>query len=233
MGLRRDKVQVYLRAFIFCPEQTIRKRQRIKSKDPCKKWKNICQRAQYTSSWTRGLTSWEEKRWSINRAKKIPQEDNILGKHVLYFWAYTRIFLAIASGATPIGSASRAPDRKKSTEKKTKRLEPMIGYKYPPTDSGATYIRSTGDASNNKDQLVDKWYRRNRLPFVDNELWLHCRQNKDRLLPSGVIYESLKNKRTNSNILHILTVKQGCDIWFSSCVIVTKFECHVWNISWR
>jgi hypothetical protein len=31
--------------------------------------------------------------------------------------------------------------------------------------------------------------RRNRLPFVDNKLRLHYRQNKDRLLPSGVIYE--------------------------------------------
>jgi hypothetical protein len=75
-----------------------------------------------------------------------------------------------------------------------KRLEPAIGYKYPPTDSGATYIRSTGGASNDKDQLVDNWYRRNRLPFVNNELRLHCRQ-KDKLLPSGVICESLKNKK--------------------------------------
>jgi hypothetical protein len=43
-----------------------------------------------------------------------------------------------------------------------------------------------------KNQLVDKWLRGNRLYFVNNELRLHCRQNKDRLLPSGAIYESLK-----------------------------------------
>jgi hypothetical protein len=33
----------------------------------------------------------------------------------LYFGAYTRKNSAIASGATPIGSTGRAPDRKKST----------------------------------------------------------------------------------------------------------------------
>jgi hypothetical protein len=31
-------------------------------------------------------------------------------KRSKYFWAYTRIFLTIASGATPTGSASRSPD---------------------------------------------------------------------------------------------------------------------------
>jgi hypothetical protein len=31
--------------------------------------------------------------------------------------------------------------------------------------------------------------RHNRLPFVDNNLQLHCRQNKNQLLPSGVIHE--------------------------------------------
>jgi hypothetical protein len=36
-----------------------------------------------------------------------------------------------------------------------------------------------------KNQLVDKWFRYNQLRFVNNELRLHCRQNKDRLLPSG------------------------------------------------
>jgi hypothetical protein len=58
----------------------------------------------------------------------------------------------------------RAPDRKKSTEE---------GWEVAM-----------------KNQLVDKWYRHNRLHFVNNELWLHCRQNKGRLLPSGAIYES-------------------------------------------
>jgi hypothetical protein len=61
--------------------------------------------------------------------------------------------LAIASGATPIGSAGRAPDRKDNFEKefdrkKKKKLEPMIGYKYPSIASGTTYIRSIGCAPN-------------------------------------------------------------------------------------
>jgi hypothetical protein len=84
----------------------------------------------------------------------------------IYFWAYTRIFLAIASGATPIESAvTHLIER--SRQKKGEKLKPMI-----------------------KNELVDKWFRRNRLHFVNNELRLHCRQNKYRLLPSGAIYES-------------------------------------------
>jgi hypothetical protein len=57
----------------------------------------------------------------------------------------------IDSGATPIGSASRTPDRrtnlrKNSTKemKKRKKLEPMIDYKYPTIASGATPIGSAG-----------------------------------------------------------------------------------------
>jgi hypothetical protein len=44
------------------------------------------------------------------------------------------------------------------------------------------------------DQLEEKYKRRNRLPFVDNKLRLHYRQNKDRLLPSGVTYELSKEQ---------------------------------------
>jgi hypothetical protein len=43
-------------------------------------------------------------------------------------------------------------------------------------------------------QLEEKYKRCNRLPFVDNKLQLHCRQNKDRLLPSEVIYELSKDQ---------------------------------------
>jgi hypothetical protein len=43
-------------------------------------------------------------------------------------------------------------DRKKgrNTKKKKKKLEPMIGYKYPSIALGATYIMSTGYAPHNK-----------------------------------------------------------------------------------
>jgi hypothetical protein len=58
----------------------------------------------------------------------------------------------IDSGATPIGSAGRAPDRKSISreriwqEGKKKKLEPMIDYKYPTIASGATPIGSAGRA---------------------------------------------------------------------------------------
>jgi hypothetical protein len=58
----------------------------------------------------------------------------------------------IDSGATPIGSAGRAPDRKSISrerirqEGKKKKLEPIIDYKYPTIASGATPIGSAGRA---------------------------------------------------------------------------------------
>jgi hypothetical protein len=60
----------------------------------------------------------------------------------------------IDSGATPIGSAGRAPDRltilrKNLTRRRRRRgtnFEPMIDYKYPTIASGATPIESAGRA---------------------------------------------------------------------------------------
>jgi hypothetical protein len=69
-------------------------------------------------------------------------------------------------GATPIGRAVAHPiDR--SRQKVGEKSKLMI-----------------------KSQLIDTWFRRNRLHFVSKELWLHCRQNEHRLLPSGAIHES-------------------------------------------
>jgi hypothetical protein len=56
----------------------------------------------------------------------------------------------IDSGATPIRSACRTPDRKSISrerirqEGKKKKLEPMIDYKYPTIASGDTPIESAG-----------------------------------------------------------------------------------------
>jgi hypothetical protein len=55
----------------------------------------------------------------------------------------------IDSGASPIGSAGRAPDRKSILRKNLRRrrkFEPMIDYKYPTIASGATPIGSAGRA---------------------------------------------------------------------------------------
>jgi hypothetical protein len=64
----------------------------------------------------------------------------------LYFLAYTRKKLAIASGATPIRSAVVHPIER-SQQKKDGKLKPII-----------------------KNQMGDKWCRRNQLHFVNNEL---------------------------------------------------------------
>jgi hypothetical protein len=63
----------------------------------------------------------------------------------------------IDSGATPIGSADRAPDRKTISRNSTRRrrgrrskLEPMIDYKYPTIALGATPIGSAGRAPDEK-----------------------------------------------------------------------------------
>jgi hypothetical protein len=64
----------------------------------------------------------------------------------------------IDSGATPIGSAGRAPDRKSISRKNLTRrdkeeelnLEPMIDYKYLTIAPGATPIGSAGRAPDEK-----------------------------------------------------------------------------------
>jgi hypothetical protein len=60
----------------------------------------------------------------------------------------------------------RAPDRKKST-KEGEESKLVI-----------------------KNKLMDRRIRHNWLHLVSKELWLHCRQNEHRLLPSGAIHES-------------------------------------------
>jgi hypothetical protein len=74
-------------------------------------------------------------------------QEIVYGKGMSIFLSlYPKKKLAIASGATPIGSAVAHPIER-SRQKKGEKLKPMI-----------------------KNQLVDKWFRRNRLYFVNNEL---------------------------------------------------------------
>jgi hypothetical protein len=86
-----------------------------------------------------------EKSLNANHIKKY-RKRQYMEQVCLYFLAYTRKNSAIASGATPIGSAIAHPIER-SRQKKDGKLKPMI-----------------------KNQLVDKWFRRNRLHFVNNEL---------------------------------------------------------------
>jgi hypothetical protein len=73
--------------------------------------------------------------------------------------------LAIASEATRIGSTVAHPIER-SRQKEGEKSKLII-----------------------KSQLMDAWFRRNRLHFVGKELRPHCRQNEHRLLPSGAIHE--------------------------------------------
>jgi hypothetical protein len=57
----------------------------------------------------------EMNKLSANHAEKTYHKRQHVKQTCLYFLAYTRKISAIASGATPIGSAGRAPDKKKST----------------------------------------------------------------------------------------------------------------------
>jgi hypothetical protein len=57
--------------------------------------------------------------------------------------------LAIASGATPIGSAGRAPD-KKSRQKEDEEIEAYDRLQITAHSFGSSYIRSTGGTLNNK-----------------------------------------------------------------------------------
>jgi hypothetical protein len=94
----------------------------------------------------------------------------------------------------------------------------MIDYKYPIIASGATPIGSAGRAPDDILSWIKEQRRQEKI-------------SKASLLPSGgSLYQSRLN---NPNIFRIETVKQGCDIWFSSCVIATKLECRDWNISRR
>jgi hypothetical protein len=122
----------------------------------------------------------------------------------LYFWAYTQKNSAIASGATPIGSAVAHPIER-CRQKKDEKL--WWKTSWWTSDLGIMgYISST----TNFDYIVDKI----KIDYSHRELFMRV-------------------KKDNSIISCIETVKQGCDIWFSSCVIATKLECRGWNISWR
>jgi hypothetical protein len=61
-----------------------------------------------------------------------------------------------------------------------------------------------------KNQLVDKWFRRNRLYFVNKRTFDYI---VDKIKIDYSHRELLMRvKKDNSNILYIETVKQGCDI---------------------
>jgi hypothetical protein len=154
--------------------------------------------------------------------KGIRQKSDANSKGVS-FGVYTRKYSTIASGATTIGSAERA-------------LDDFIELCYDPMTWKMAhciwaYTRnkffdySLGGYSHRK-----RWARTRRCFITNNggkgakRLWGYHYYHRERVLLIKVEYP---------NIWHVRTVKQGCDIWFSSCVIATKLECRDWNISRR
>jgi hypothetical protein len=147
------------------------------------------------------------------------------------FWAYTQKLSAIASGATPIGSAGRALDKKKPTKGRQRDWSLWSATSTCPQPQGLLTSGALVVHPMIENQPVDKWYRRNRLPLVDNELRLYCRQNKDRLLPSGVIYENLKNSKleyfahsnSQTRLRHmILELRHRDKIWMAWLKYIVK-----------
>jgi hypothetical protein len=53
---------------------------------------------------------------SSTKCAKLIAGDWLLGDNIIFFEPIPEKLSAIASGATPIGSAGRAPDKKKSTK---------------------------------------------------------------------------------------------------------------------
>jgi hypothetical protein len=92
---------------------------------------------------------------------------------------------AIASGATPIGSAVAYPIER-SQQKKGEKLKPMIKNQLVTSGLGAISCISS---AMNFGYIVDKM----NIDYSHRELFMRV-------------------KKDNSNILHIETVKQACDI---------------------
>jgi hypothetical protein len=77
----------------------------------------VCQGAQRISSWTRGLISSEELEEYLSTIVPRLLQEKIYWWHHEYFEPIPEKISAIASGATPIVSAGRAPDKKEILRK--------------------------------------------------------------------------------------------------------------------
>jgi hypothetical protein len=139
-------------------------------------------------------------------------------------WVYTRKNSTIASGATTIGSTERAPDDTIElsyylmTRKKAQCLWAYTQNKlFSTIASGATPIGSAGRAPDDA------------LSWIMEEKT----QGDFESIITTIGRKFYQPRWNNPNIWHIRIVKQGCDVWFSSCIITTKLECRGWNISWR
>jgi hypothetical protein len=142
----------------------------------------------------------------------------VSGEGEIILWVYTRKYSAIASGATPIGTAEHAPND-------------IIELRYDFMTWRKAYCLWA--------YTQNKFFDYSLRGYSHRECWAHTRRcfmmnngGKDAKRLWGYHY-SHRERVLLIKVEHVRTVKQGCDIWFSSCVIATKLECHDWNISWR
>jgi hypothetical protein len=80
------------------------------------------------------------------------------------------------------------------------------------------------------DYSLGGYSHRERWACTRRRLFMNTTEMKAREA-SGIIIapigsEFYNSRLNNPNIWYIETVKQGCDMRFSSCVIATKLECH-------
>jgi hypothetical protein len=125
MGLCKLNVQIHLWAFILAPSRRYdsdnisRTRHMCSCKEKRGVWMKKCRS---TSKSTTHLVM-ASRAYIVRRARRVSKHKRaktIAGESLLvtaYFLVYTRKISAIASGATPIGSAGRAPDKKAVSRK--------------------------------------------------------------------------------------------------------------------
>jgi hypothetical protein len=155
MGLRRGKVQSISTGFYILPRgddkeaSTYQEKRYVQKKE--RRRKVSIKKHNVARLGLGGLRRKKrrEESLSANHTEKYCKE-TVYGTNMSIFFAYTQKNSAIASGATPIGSAVAHLIERSQSEKDGK-SKPMV-----------------------KNQLVDKWFRRNWLHFINNELRLHC-----------------------------------------------------------
>jgi hypothetical protein len=105
---------------------------------------------------------------------------------------------------------------KKSTIDARKSTKNILIYFLEPIPEIFGY--SLGGYSHREHWARTRWYL-----FMSAEAKKVKEQSESTITPIG--RDLFLINLSNSNILYSETVKQGCDIWSSSCVIATKLEC--------
>jgi hypothetical protein len=119
MGLRRGKVQSTSTGFYILPRADDKEASTHQEKRYVQKVEKYLSRSTtylVMDSGAHVMRKEEKNHYSTNHTEKYRKRKYMRQICLYFFLAYTQKNSAIASGATPIRSAGRAPDWKKSTE---------------------------------------------------------------------------------------------------------------------